>query len=92
MENSISKIPNDLPAAREQYQELLEYERKLNKLFRMLDGFIKEGKRGDLTDEYLADQRKRAEKTRRNMLADRKALEEKFKELQQDTILQSKMA
>jgi hypothetical protein len=36
MENSISKIPNDLPAARKQYQELLEYERKLNKLFRML--------------------------------------------------------
>ncbi|CAB4023550.1 Hypothetical predicted protein [Paramuricea clavata] len=89
MENSISKIPNDLPAARKQYQELLEYERKLNKLFRMLDGFIKEGKRGDLTDEYLADLRKRADKTRRNMLADRNALQEKFKELQQDTILQS---
>jgi hypothetical protein len=45
MENSISKIPNDLPAARKQYQELLEYERKLNKLFRMLDRFLKEGKR-----------------------------------------------
>ncbi|CAB3988754.1 Hypothetical predicted protein [Paramuricea clavata] len=89
MENSISKIPNDLPAARKQYQELLEYERKLNKLFRMLDRFLKEGKRGDLTDEYLEDQRKRADKTRRNMLADRNALEEKFKELQQDTILQS---
>jgi hypothetical protein len=87
MENSIPEIPNNLPAARKQYQKLLEYERRLDNLFRMLDRRLKEGKRGDVTDEQLADQMKRADKTRRNMSAEKKALEEKFKELQQDTAL-----
>ena len=44
-----------------------------------------------MTDENLADEMKRAEKTRRNMLAEKKALEEKFKEVQQEKTLQSKM-
>ncbi len=90
-EISFPEIPNNLPAARKRYQELLQYEKKMQKLYVMLEQFLNEGKRGDVTDEYLADQKKRTDKSRRNISAEKNALEEKFKELQQDTILQSKM-
>ena len=69
MEISFPEILNDLPVARNRYQNLLEYERKLQELYVMLDQFLNEGKRGDVTDEYLADQKKRTDKSRKNISA-----------------------
>ena len=91
MEISFPEIPNNLPAARKRYQQLVQHEQKMQKLYVMLEQFLNEGKRGDVTDEYLADQKKRTDKSRRNISAEKNALEEKFKELQQDTTLQGKM-
>jgi hypothetical protein len=90
-EISFPEIPNNLPAARKRYQQLVLHEQKMQKLYVMLEQFLNEGKRGDVTDEYLADQKKRTDKSRKNISAEKNALEEKFKELQQDTTLQSKM-
>lgn len=85
MEISFPKMPNTLPAAQRQYQKLLEYETKLAKLFTRLDQVLNEGKKGDITDEFLTKQRMRANKSIESMRAEKKALEEKIKELQEKT-------
>ena len=90
MEISFQKIPNTLPAAQRQYEKLLKYEEKLTKLFTRLDQVLNEGKKGNITDEFLRKQHVRANKSKESMLAEKKALEEKIEELQEKT-QQSKM-
>ena len=50
-EISFPKLPNNLPAARKRYQQLVQHEQKMQKLYVMLEQFLNEGKRGDVTDE-----------------------------------------
>ena len=89
MEISNSKILNNLAAARGRYKCLLESEKKLDKYFTILHQYLEVGKRGEVTDEYLIDQWKRTDKTTKSMLAEKKALEDKIKELEQQTTMQS---
>ena len=90
MNIKIPKIANDLSSARKQYEKVLNFERELEKLWLKLDECLKEGKQGNLSNEYLDDLRKRSKKSKMSLIAEKMALEEKIKKLEQVT-KQSKM-
>ena len=71
--------PNNLPAAKMQYLHLF-------------DEFLEEGKRGwDVVDEYLVHDWKRTDKTTKRVLAEKTVSKDKFKELEHDSTMQSKL-
>ena len=90
MNIKIPKIAKDISSARKQYEKVLNFERELENLLLKLDECLKEGKQGNLFNEYLDDLRKRSKKSKMSLIAEKMALEEKIKKLEQVT-KQSKM-